>query len=150
MNMTSFSRFLSAGAFATLLAAAPLAANAETSPPTGAGVANQVEQIKPGSLSADTVFSAVASAKPADLGGILNYCIQSNYLSSAEAWPVLAALNKKTNDVPSNSKGNMSYADGSTGLLKVGGAEPISLEDASTTIRQQACAKVEARAKSML
>ncbi|AQU87821.1 alcohol dehydrogenase [Komagataeibacter nataicola] len=149
--MVSFGRVLSASAFATLLATAPLAAHAaEVSPPTGAGVANQVEQIKPGSLSADTVYSAVASAKPADLGGIMNYCIQSNYLTASEAWPVLAAFNKKTNDVPSNQKGNMSYADGSTGLLKVGGKAPISLEDASTDIRKQACAKVEARAKSML
>ncbi|GAB6967238.1 hypothetical protein JCM25156A_12750 [Komagataeibacter kakiaceti JCM 25156] len=149
--MMSFSRVLCASAFATLLGVAPLAAHAETSPPTGAGVANQVEQITPGSLSADTVFSAVASATPADLGGVMNYCIQSNYLDSKEAWPVLAALNKKTNDVPSDSKGNMSYADGSTGLLKVGGGQPpISLEDASADIRTQACAKVEARAKSML
>ena len=143
-------RVLSVGAVATLLGAAPVLAHAETSPPTGAGVANQVEQIKMGSLSEKTVMSAVSSAKPADLGGILNYCIQSNYLTAPEAWPVLAALNKKTNDVPSNSKGNMSYADGSTGLLKVGGKAPISLEDASTDIRREACAKVEARAKSLL
>ncbi|GBQ41313.1 DUF2501 domain-containing protein [Komagataeibacter europaeus] len=149
--MVSFSRVLSAGAFATIMAVAPLAAHAaEISPPTGAGVANQVEAIKPGSLSAETVYSAVASAKPADLGGIMNYCIQSNYLTASEAWPVLAAFNKKTNDVPSNQKGNMSYADGSTGLLKVGGKAPISLEDASADIRKHACAKVEARAKSML
>ncbi|MCP9320242.1 DUF2501 domain-containing protein [Acetobacter persici] len=144
-------RALSALAVTTMLAGAPLFAHAADTP---APVSKGGEQAESGAKTAaltDTDLSGyVGSINPAEVGGLLNYCTQNNYVADYDdAFKVLQSYNQKTNAVPDGQEGNMFYARGTAGQLQANG-KTYSIATSSIPVRQKTCKAVLDRAKAAL
>ncbi|GBR05960.1 alcohol dehydrogenase [Acetobacter oeni] len=91
----------------------------------------------------------IASVTPATLAGLLNFCVEANFVSHDDGDSVQTALNAKTNAVPSDQNGSMDYAIGTAGQMVVSGkTSTIAPLDPATQTR--ICSTVLARSKSMI
>lgn len=144
-------RALSAVAVTTMLAAAPVFAHAADTPaPVSKGGEQAEAGVKSAILSNTDLSGYVGSIDPAEVGGLLNFCTQGNYVPDYDdAFKVLQSYNKKTNAVPDGQEGNMFYARGTAGQLQANG-QTYSIATSSVSVRQKTCQAVLARAKAAL
>jgi hypothetical protein len=91
---------------------------------------------------------SVTQASPGNLAGVLQYCVQNNYMSSGSVSSVKDSLLSKVTGGGSNS----SFQAGSGGLLETGNGQNFSLGGGGLKqeIVQQVCNQVLAHAKSLL
>lgn len=92
---------------------------------------------------------AVAAIAPADLAGVLNYCIETNFVTHGNGDAVQTALNAKTHAVPPDQHGNVDYATGTTGQFIVGNALS-TITKLSAPDQGKICSLVVARAQSLI
>lgn len=143
-------RALSALAVTTMLAAPVFAHAADTPAPVSKGGEQAEAGMKSANLSNTDVSGYVGSIDPAEVGGLLNYCTQGNYVPDYDAaFKVLQSYNKKTNSVPDGQEGNMNYARGTAGQLQANG-QTYSLATSAISVRQKTCQAVLARAQAAL
>ncbi|CAM2193637.1 DUF2501 domain-containing protein [Paraburkholderia kururiensis] len=91
------------------------------------------------------------SLMPGSLGnvaGLLQYCVQNNYLSANGTSSVQNALMGKLGGNPSSSPG---YTSGTSGLLDAGNGKTLDLsgDGVKQALAKQVCDRVLAQAKSM-
>ena len=104
----------------------------------GAGAAAQ--------MSAPSILSAlpnVASMSPANVAGVLQYCLKNNLVSSAAADPVLAPLTKNKGVTASPD-----YAAGLEGRMVTPGKN-FAIPGAPSHLRSQACDMVFRQARRL-
>ena len=143
MKLTAV-RALSALALTTsLLAGAPVLAHAQelNIPVVRGGDTSSLTTVDPS--------DQVAAINPAENAGLLNYCVQNEYVDYDDGFRVLQEFVKKTNAVPEGADGNMFYAIGTAGQLRVNN-KTYSIATATLPIRQSTCKVVLARAKASL
>ena len=128
---------------ASMLAFVPAQAHAEDTgaPAPRAGATSRLTTVDPSGF--------VDSIAPAENAGLLNYCVQNEYVPYDEAFRTLQAYVKKTNAVPAGNEGNPAYAVGTAGQLQANG-HTYSIALAVLPVRQKTCAAVYARAKAAL
>ncbi|AOW45654.1 hypothetical protein [Acetobacter ascendens] len=138
-------RALSALALTTsLLAGAAVSAHAQENtdaPVTRAGDTSRLTDVDPSGF--------VGSIDPAENAGLLNYCVQNEYVDYDDGWRTLQEYNKKTNAVPEGQEGSMPYANGSAGLLHANN-HTYTIAMAVLPVRQKTCKAVLERAKASL
>jgi Protein of unknown function (DUF2501) len=92
---------------------------------------------------------SVTQAGPANTAGVLQYCIQNNYLNGGIAGSAKDALLGK---VPSASQSS-DFQSGSSGLLQTGNGQSFNLGDTGSIksqLTQKLCDMVLQHAKSLL
>jgi hypothetical protein len=89
---------------------------------------------------------SVSQAGPANLAGVLQYCIQNNILSSSVAGQTQTAL---LGQAPGSAQSS-GFTAGSSGLLQTGNNQTFSLSNAQPQIKQEVCNIVLQQAKSAL
>lgn len=91
---------------------------------------------------------SVTQASPGNLAGVLQYCVQNNYLGGGAASSVKDSLLRRVTGGGSNS----SFQAGSGGLLETGNGQNFGLGGGGLKqeIVQQVCNQVLAHAKSLL
>jgi Protein of unknown function (DUF2501) len=93
---------------------------------------------------------SVTKAGPGNTAGVLQYCIQNNYLSDTAAGPAKNAL---LTHVPGSSQSS-DFTAGSSGLLQTGNGQSFNLGGDSGGIKSQmthkVCDMVLQHAKSLL
>jgi len=108
-----------------------------------------------GMMSMGPAVPSVGSASPTNLAGVLQYCVQNNYLGGASASSATSAkaslLSKFTGSstAPSSDSG---YSAGSNGLLDTGNGQTTSLGGSGlkAQMTQKVCGMVLSHAQSML
>ncbi len=133
--------------------AAPLTALILAAVPVSMARAQLMDQLKNvggGLLSGalDGGVPSIAQASPGNLAGMLQYCVQNNYMSDGSVSSVKDSLLRTVTGGGSNS----SFQAGSCGLLETGNWQNFSLGGGGLKqeIAQQVCNQVLARAKSLL
>jgi len=91
----------------------------------------------------------LTGVSPANLAGIVNYCIELNYLGYDEGEPTLNALIDKSNAVPKTQDGNFDYALGTAGHFDRQGSR-YDMAALSTADRTAACHNALTVAKPMM
>jgi hypothetical protein len=81
---------------------------------------------------------SVSQADPANIAGLLQYCVQNNYLSSATAGAAQSGLLAKIPGVQQSSD----YAAGSSGLLQTGNGKSFDLGSVTGDLKSQVAKKV--------
>ena len=93
---------------------------------------------------------SVTQADPANLAGVLQYCVQNNYLSGGVADTAKDALLAKVPGAQQSSD----FTSGSSGLLQTGNGEDYSLSgltgDLKSQISHKVCDLVLQHAQSLL
>ena len=89
---------------------------------------------------------SVSQAGPANLAGVIQYCIQNNLLSSGTAGSTQSAL---LGQVPGGAQSS-DYAAGSGGQLDTGNNQTYSLSGVQSQVKQQVCNMVLQQGKSLL
>ena len=118
--------------------------------------AQPVQAQLPGGLGGNALgglgggLPSVTQAGPANTAGVLQYCIQNNYLSGGVAGPAKDAL---LGQVPGASQSS-GFQAGSSGLLQTGNGQSFNLGSGSGGIQSQVthkvCDMVLQHAKSLL
>lgn len=113
---------------------------------SGSGLAGNLGALAGGLTGGGT------SLAPASLGnvvGLLQYCVQNNYLNANGTSSVKDALMGKLGGNPSSSPG---YTSGANGLLDAGNGKTLDLsgDGVKQALAKQVCDRVLAQAKSML
>ncbi|HVY14760.1 MAG TPA: DUF2501 domain-containing protein [Rhodopila sp.] len=96
-----------------------------------------------------TSLPSVGQAGVGNTAGVLQYCVQNNYLGAGAADPVRQSL---LNHVPGQS-GDSSYDQGSHGMLQTGGGQTFSLggtDSFKRQLTQKLCSQVLEHGKSLL
>ncbi|NHN88147.1 alcohol dehydrogenase [Acetobacter conturbans] len=91
----------------------------------------------------------VASVSPANVAGLLNYCVETNLVSHDDGDSLQAAVNAKTNAVPNDQNGNMDYAIGTTGEFLISGKRS-TITSLDQPAQGKVCSSVLTRAKSLI
>lgn len=93
---------------------------------------------------------SVSQADPSNIAGLLQYCVQNNYLSGATAGTTESSLLAK---VP-GAQQSPDYTSGSQGLLQTGGGKSFNLGsltgDMKSQIADKVCDEVLKHAQSLL
>lgn len=96
--------------------------------------------------------SSVNQASPSNIAGLLQYCVQNNYLSGGSASSVKDSLVSKVTGSHGGSSSDSQFKAGSNGTLESGGGQSFSLGGGG--IKQQAtkqvCDLVLQHAKSLI
>ncbi|GBQ23715.1 hypothetical protein AA0472_1192 [Acetobacter estunensis NRIC 0472] len=98
--------------------------------------------------SAVASASDVAAVSPANLAGLLNYCIMTDHISHEDGDALQTAVNEKTNAVPTDQRGNMDYAVGSTGQFEING-QRSTITSLESDAQGRVCGAVLTRAKTI-
>lgn len=98
---------------------------------------------------------SVSSASPTNLAGLLQYCVQNNYLSGGSADAASSAkesLLSKFTGSSSDPTSNTGFTSGSTGVLDTGNGQSTTLGGSGikAQVTQKVCSEVLSHAKSML
>ena len=101
--------------------------------------------------SGGTAIPSVTQASPGNLAGVLQYCVQNNYLSGGTASSVKDSLLRKVTGSGSGES-NSSFKAGSAGMLESGNGQNFSLGGGGLKqeIARKICDQVLAHAKSLL
>ena len=131
---------LAATAAALILAAVPVSL-------ARAQLLDQLKSVG-GELPGGGGIPSVTRASPGNLAGVLQYCVQNNYLGGEAASSVKDSLLRRVTGGGSNS----SFQAGSGGLLETGNGQNFGLGGGGLKqeIVQQVCNQVLAHAKSLL
>jgi Protein of unknown function (DUF2501) len=111
----------------------------------------------PGGLGGNTLsgltggLPSVGQTGPANTAGVLQYCVQNNYLSDGVAAPAKNAL---LGQVPGASQSS-DFKAGSSGLLQTGNGQSFNLgggtgSDVKSQVTHKVCDMVLQHAKSLL
>jgi hypothetical protein len=121
-------------AFGRVFAVAAIAITALAAPPAQAQLGNL------GGLtnSLGGGLPSVTQADPANLAGVLQYCVQNNYLSGGVADTAKDALLAKVPGAQQSSD----FTSGSSGLLQTGNGKDYSLGGLSGDLKSQISHKV--------
>ncbi|MDD2794682.1 DUF2501 domain-containing protein [Acidocella sp.] len=98
----------------------------------------------------------LGAAPPTNLAGILQYCIQNNYLgggvSASSASSIQQSLLRKYTGSSSAPEANSGFASGSSGILDTGNGNTMSLGGSGlkAQLTQKICDQVLQHAQSML
>ena len=118
--------------------------------PVSMARAQLLDQLKSvgGELAGGGGIPSVTRASPGNLAGVLQYCVQNNYLGGEAASSVKDSLLRRVTGGGSNS----SFQAGSGGLLETGNGQNFGLGGGGLKqeIVQQVCNQVLAHAKSLL
>ena len=118
--------------------------------PVSMARAQLLDQLKSvgGELAGGGGIPSVTRASPGNLAGVLQYCVQNNYLGGEAASSVKDSLLRRVTGGGSNS----SFQAGSGGLLETGNGQNFGLGGGGLKqeIVQQMCNQVLAHAKSLL
>lgn len=98
---------------------------------------------------------SVSSASPTNLAGLLQYCVQNNYLSGGSADAASSAkesLLSKFTGSSSDPTSNTGFTSGNNGVLDTGNGQSTTLGGTGikAQITQKVCSEVLSHAKSML
>jgi hypothetical protein len=98
---------------------------------------------------------SVSSASPSNLAGLLQYCVQNNYLSGGSADAASSAkesLLSKFTGSSSDPTSNTGFTSGNNGVLDTGNGQSTTLGGSGikAQITQKVCSEVLSHAKSML
>lgn len=103
---------------------------------------------------------SLGSASPTNLAGVLQYCVQNNYLggaanssdSAASASSVKQSLLSKFTGSSSDPASNSGFTSGSNGVLDTGGGNSMSLGGSGLKqqMTQKICGQVLQHAQSLL
>jgi hypothetical protein len=98
---------------------------------------------------------SVSSASPTNLAGLLQYCVQNNYLGGGSASAASSAkesLLSKFTGSSSDPASNAGFTSGSNGVLDTGNGQSTTLggTGVKAQITQKACSEILSHAKSML
>ncbi|WP_158806571.1 MULTISPECIES: DUF2501 domain-containing protein [unclassified Acidisoma] len=93
--------------------------------------------------------SSVGSASTSNIAGVLQYCVQNNFVSGGSASSVKDALVNKVTG--SGGASSSQFTEGSQGVLQAGG-QNVQLGGSSLKeqLTQRVCSEVLKRAKSLL
>jgi hypothetical protein len=91
----------------------------------------------------------VSSASTSNIAGVLQYCVQNNFVSGGSASSVKDALVNKVTG--SGGASSSQFTEGSQGVLQAGG-QNVQLGGSSLKeqLTQRVCSEVLKRAKSLL
>ena len=81
---------------------------------------------------------SVNQADPSNIAGLLQYCVQNNYLSSATVGATRSSLLAKIPGVQQSS----GYTAGSSGLLQTGNGKSLDLGSVTGDLKSQVSKKV--------
>ncbi len=81
---------------------------------------------------------SVNQADPSNIAGLLQYCVQNNYLSSATAGAAQSGLLAKIPGAQQSSD----YTAGSSGLLQTGNGKSFDLGSVTGDLKSQVASKV--------
>ena len=109
----------------------------------------------PGMGSMGMSLPSVSSASPTNLAGLLQYCVQNNYLSGGSADAASSAkesLLSKFTGSSSDPTSNTGFTSGNNGVLDTGNGQSTTLGGSGikAQITQKVCSEVLSHAKSML
>jgi hypothetical protein len=121
-------------AFGRVIAVAAIAITALAAPPARAQLGNLGGLT--GALGGG--LPSVTQADPANLAGVLQYCVQNNYLSGGVADTAKDALLAKVPGAQQSSD----FTSGSSGLLQTGNGKDYSLSGLSGDLKSQISNKV--------
>ncbi|GLR65521.1 hypothetical protein GCM10010909_01990 [Acidocella aquatica] len=99
---------------------------------------------------------SLGAAPPANIAGILQYCIQNNYLgggaSQSSASSVQQSLLSKYTGSSSDPSSNSGFTSGSNGILDTGNGNsmPLGGSGLKAQLTQKICDQILQRAQSML
>ena len=98
---------------------------------------------------------SVSSASPTNRAGLLQYCVQNNYLSGGSADAASSAkesLLSKFTGSSSDPTSNTGFTSGNNGVLDTGNGQSTTLGGSGikAQITQKVCSEVLSHAKSML
>jgi hypothetical protein len=143
-----------AGVFAGTRMVAPAEAQLSNMMPGMGGSGSGMSMPGIGSLGGGV--PSVSSASPTNLAGVLQYCVQNNYLggaSASSASSVKDSLLSKFGGGSSSAPGSDSgYSSGSSGILDTGNGQTATLGGGGlkAEITQKVCAQVLSHSKSLL
>ncbi len=107
-----------------------------------------------GRLGGDTPgLPSVAQTGPANTAGVLQYCVQNNYLGNGAATSAKTALMGK---FPQSNQNSSGFKQGSSGLLDMGNSQTFSLggggagDSLKGKVTQKVCDMILQHAKSLL
>lgn len=100
-------------------------------------------------LSSEDPSQYVGAINPGNNAGLLNYCVQNEYVDPATATDHLIAYNKKVGAVEENETGNMPYAQGSAGELHAHG-QIYNIAMSTLPVRRNTCKAVYDRVLATL
>jgi len=89
---------------------------------------------------------SVTQAAPANVAGVLQYCLQNNLLSQGAAGSTESALTSQLGGATQSSD----YQTGTNGMLETGNNQTFNLESAKSQVAQEVCNLVLQHAKSLL
>jgi hypothetical protein len=94
--------------------------------------------------------SSIGSASTSNIAGVLQYCVQNNFLGGGSASSVKDALVNKVAGAGGSSSSQ--FAEGSQGILQAGGGHSVQLGGSSLKqqLTERVCSEVLKRAKSLL
>ncbi|MEA2790970.1 MAG: hypothetical protein QOG73_3376 [Acetobacteraceae bacterium] len=104
-----------------------------------------------GGLLGGSGMPPVGQASPSNTAGVLQYCIQNNYVGSGSAASVKDSLMSKVTG-GGQATNDSGYKAGSSGLLQTGNGQNFSLggDGLKAQITQKVCDQVLQHAKSLL
>ncbi len=119
--------------------------------PSMAPMSNMGSMSSMGSMS----LPSVSAASPTNVAGLLQYCVQNNYLSGGSADAAAAAkgaLLSKFTGSSANPASDSNFASGSNGVLQTGNGQSTTLGGSGikAQITQKVCGEVLSHAKSLL
>lgn len=133
-------------------ALAPLAqAGAQMSMSNMGSMSNMAPMSGMGGMS----LPSVSAASPTNVAGLLQYCVQNNYLSGGSANAAAAAkgaLLSKFTGSSADPSSDSNFASGSNGVLQTGNGQSTTLGGGGVKaqITQKVCGDVLSHAKSLL
>ncbi len=105
-----------------------------------------------GGLGNGLSLQSLTSSSTGNVAGVLQFCIQNNYLAGGGASSVKDSLMSKLPGGSSSSSSDSGYTDGSKGILNSGDGKQLDLScgGLKQQITKQVCDKILAQGKSML
>lgn len=105
-----------------------------------------------GSLGGGTSLQSLSSGSTGNVAGVIQYCIQNNYLSGDAASSVKDKLMGKLPGGSASSSSDSGYLDGAKGVLDSGNGSKLDLSGAGLKAEatKQVCNKILEQGKSLL
>ncbi len=113
---------------------------------------NQLQNALGSSQGGAGALPSVNQASPTNLAGVLEYCVQNNYLNGGAASSVKDTLLKKVTGSSQQGTADSQYQAGSRGLLQTGQGQSFGLGGGGlkAELTNEICALVLQHAKSLL
>jgi hypothetical protein len=105
-----------------------------------------------GGMGGGMGLPSVGSASPNNLAGLLQFCVQNNYLGGTDASSVQSSLLSKYDGSAQPPEQNSSFASGASGILNTGNGQSTTLGGSGikAQITKKVCDMVLKHAQSQL